>query len=130
MTVKNGGGVSADPVVKAVLGAIGKRYLVEHWENEDGTQEYDLYSDGFIVQSGTVGLTPGKTLINLPKGFRTKKYEVFLQLSRPNFTGQWYPDAGTGVVADVQAESFSITIYNSDLSSEFEIYWIAQGYAA
>lgn len=43
-----GGGVSADPVVSAVLGAIGKRYLVETGESEDGSQTWERYSDGFI----------------------------------------------------------------------------------
>lgn len=42
------GGVSADPVVSAVLGAVGKRYLVEHDEAEDGSWSFDRFSDGFI----------------------------------------------------------------------------------
>ena len=33
-----GGRVSADPVVSAVLGAIGKRYLVESGEGDEGVK--------------------------------------------------------------------------------------------
>ena len=41
-----GGRVSADPVVSAVLGAIGKRYLVESGEGDEGVK-WERYSDGF-----------------------------------------------------------------------------------
>ena len=41
-----GGGVSADPVVSAVLNAVGKRYLVEIGENDEGFK-WERYSDGF-----------------------------------------------------------------------------------
>lgn len=37
---------------KAVLDAVGKRYLVEHQEAEDGSWWYDLYSDGYLKQGG------------------------------------------------------------------------------
>lgn len=40
------GGVSADPVVSAVLNAVGKRYLVEIGENDEGFK-WERYSDGF-----------------------------------------------------------------------------------
>ena len=43
------GGVSADPVVSAVLNAVGKRYLVEKGESEDGNQTWEQYSDGYKV---------------------------------------------------------------------------------
>ena len=35
-------------MVTAVLGAVGKRYLVEHDEAEDGSWSFDRFSDGFI----------------------------------------------------------------------------------
>ena len=44
--LNGGGGVSADPVVSAVLGAMGKRYLVESGENDEGFK-WERYSDGF-----------------------------------------------------------------------------------
>ena len=42
----------ANPVVKAVLDNIGRRYLVEHGEGtiENGSYWYDRYSDGWVVQ--------------------------------------------------------------------------------
>lgn len=36
-------------MVSAVLGAIGKRYLVERGESEDGSQTWERYSDGYKV---------------------------------------------------------------------------------
>lgn len=45
---------TADQTVGAVLDATNKRYLVEHQEAEDGSWWYDLYSDGYIVQGGTL----------------------------------------------------------------------------
>lgn len=72
-TIKTGGG--ANPVVKAVLDNLGRRYLVEHWENDDGTQEYDLYSDGYIVQK--VVLIPSQNnSVSFPKEFRDLKYKL------------------------------------------------------
>ena len=43
-----GGGVSADPVVSAVLGAIGKEYVVEEYISEDGNTRAYRYSNGKI----------------------------------------------------------------------------------
>ena len=36
-------------MVSAVLGAMGKRYLVETGESEDGNQTWERYSDGYKV---------------------------------------------------------------------------------
>ena len=56
---------------KAVLDAMGKRYLVEHQEAEDGSWWYDLYSDGFIRQGGKLPLIQttytGRWSVTLPK---------------------------------------------------------------
>lgn len=50
-TIKAVGG-GADPVVSAVLNAVGKRYLVETYSSSDGFGGYELYSDGTIFQYG------------------------------------------------------------------------------
>ena len=63
------GGVSADPVVSAVLGAIGKQYLVEHQEAEDGSWWYDRYSDGFIRLIITQHLVGSGITVTFPIAF-------------------------------------------------------------
>ena len=129
--IKVVGGAVTSPIVKAVLDNVGRRYLVEHTEAEDGSWQYDLYSDGWLVQSGVLRpYTPGSTPIPLPKEFESKDYKTFLQISRPNFTEQWQPDAGTGFVTNVKPEAFSIAGYNPGSMTEYEMYWEAQGYAA
>lgn len=130
------GGVSADPVVSAVLGAIGKRYLVEHWENEDGSQEYDLYSDGWLVQhallnvSGNVTSTSyTKKKITLPKAFKDSNYEVLSCIRLP--TTEWGNFIMTGYSAE---DSSNFTLYLNTLGPNSYPYTgiaiTAQGYAA
>ena len=48
--------------------------MVEHWESEDGLQEYDLYSDGFIKQ--VVTLTGDMTGAVFPKAFSSLNYKI------------------------------------------------------
>lgn len=127
------GGVSADPVVSAVLNAVGKRYLVEHWENEDGSQEYDLYSDGFIVQK--VILVPSKNnTVTFPKEFRDLKYKIS--------TCSWdsvQQTSSTGTIANWNWTWFGLSLKtttgiskggNVSPSKTISIEIIAQGYAA
>lgn len=68
------GGVSADPVVSAVLNAVGKRYLVESGTSEDGTIWYERYSDGKIIQGGYV--TQSATNIVFPIEFQTDEISI------------------------------------------------------
>ena len=74
-------GGATPQIVKAVLDNIGRRYLVEHWENEDGSQEYDMYSDGFIVQRCKYALN-GNSL-TFPKEFRDLNYIISIGTSFP-----------------------------------------------
>lgn len=103
--------------------------MVEHWENEDGTQEYDLYSDGFIVQKGKFFPSAGANLINLPKQMRSNDYYTFIQATRPTFSGEWFPQNGYGFVINMQTTSFSVACPSAP-EDDFLSDWIAQGYAA
>ena len=112
-----------------MLDNIGRRYLVEHWENEDGSQEYDLYSDGYIVQKGQLTIQVGSNNpVVFQKAFDNKNYHITLQAVRPDFTGAWLPESGYGYPIDMQATGFRIAHGNFDLDSPIQ--WIAQGYAA
>ena len=66
MTIKNGGG--ADPVVSAVLNAIGASYLVDEYRDEDGNY-YRLYSDGFLIQGGKINENTHWSNVTFPKAF-------------------------------------------------------------
>ena len=118
-------------MVSAVLGAIGKRYLVEHWENEDGSQEYDLYSDGFIVQRCKFALN-GNSL-TFPKEFRDLNYRISIGTSfpkknevttsvGPNHIRSWF---GVSKKSTTGFEPGGTTT-----SSTLNIDIVAQGYAA
>ncbi len=121
----------ADPVVKAVLENIGRRYLVEHWENEDGTQEYDLYSDGFIVQSCKYALN-GNSL-TFPKEFRDLNYRISIGTSfankntNSNTPGSSYICAWFGVS---KKSTSGFEPGGSATSSNVNLDIVAQGYAA
>ena len=94
-----GGGVSADPVVSAVLGAVGKRYLVESWKADDGRSWFNRYSDGFIEQGGRV-VTAAANLfdITFPMAFSSTNYS-FLATMGDTYTGDsgdWYIQISSG----------------------------------
>lgn len=105
--------------------------MVEHWENEDGSQEYDLYSDGFIVQRCKYAIN-GNSL-TFPKEFRDLNYRISIgtsfankktDTSNPgtNYICTWFgvsKKSTTGFEPGGNATSSSVTI---DI--------VAQGYAA
>lgn len=67
---------TAEQTVSAVLEGTNKRYLVEHWENKDGTMWYDRYSDGRLEQGGF-----------FPKPQQTNTQVVFpIEFSNLNYT--------------------------------------------
>ena len=117
------GGASASPIVKAVLENIGRRYLVEHTEAEDGSWWADRYSDGWVVQGGkgTTRTSSYKT-ITLSIPFTDTNYTI----NATSFTGGEYPYIGS-----VTESSFSIMAQNHDgatYAANFR--YVAQGYAA
>lgn len=71
-----GGGVSADPVVSAVLNAVGKRYLVEHEEDDNGSWSFDRFSDGFIRLTIKQQLLGSNITVTFPIEFTKKPVVV------------------------------------------------------
>lgn len=111
---------------------MGRRYLVEHWENEDGSQEYDLYSDGYLKQ--VVILTGTMTEVVFPKEFSNLNYKIAIgsqidyynsgtNAIQSNYGWTWwgiYNKKTTGVSRGGSAT----------LGSKIKVYVFAQGYAA
>lgn len=115
---------------------MGRRYLVEHWENEDGTQEYDLYSDGWLVQHALLNVSGNvtqssytKKKVTLPKAFKDSNYEVLSCIRTP--TTEWGNFIMTGYSAE---DSSNFTLYLNTLGPNSYPYngiaITAQGYAA
>ena len=111
-------GASASPIVKAVLDNIGRRYLVEHWESEDGLQEYDLYSDGRLVQGGL--LKYGE--LTLPKPYRDINFTITCSVKSGTDDWEWARLIGVRAISPSTITGGSIHI------SEFT--FVCQGYAA
>lgn len=130
------GGVNPNSTVKAVLDAIGKRYLVEHEEADDGSWWYDLYSDGWLVQHALLNVSGNvsqnsytKKKITLPKAFKDSNYEVLSCIRVP--TTEWGNFIMTGYSAE---DSSNFTLYLNTLGPNSYPYTgiaiTAQGYAA
>lgn len=114
-----------------MLDNLGQRYLVEHWESEDGTQEYDLYSDGFIVQRCKFVLD-GNAL-TFPKEFRDLNYRISIgtsfasmnsDTSSPgtNYIWGWLGVSQKTTTGFKRGGNITSTTLNMDI--------VAQGYAA
>lgn len=118
-------------MVSAVLGAIGKRYLVEHWENEDGSQEYDLYSDGFIVQRCKFAING--SALTFPKEFKDLNYRISIGTSFPSKNSDTRAPATNYVWAWFGVSKKSTSGFEpggNGTSSTIIIDIVAQGYAA
>ena len=129
MTLKNGGGVSADPVVSAVLNAVGKRYLVEHTEADDGSWWADRYSDGWVVQGGKAqaGTYDSPQTLTFPIEFRDSDYSILGSVVA--LEKQW--TSCTVYFASKTPTSISlISAHNGTFQYAYPISWIAEGYAA
>lgn len=83
---------------KAVLDALGKRYVVETYKTDDGLGGYTLYSDGFCEQWGAEILYAqnGGSLIavTLPKPYSNKNFHVLVSVFANRSKGwTWAPQA-------------------------------------
>ena len=119
------GGVSADPLVTAVLNATSKRYLLEIGSTDDG-KEYEIYSDGWVIQKGKFKPTATNSTVTLPLAFRDANYFAFAIPWREDATF-----AGRFGVGQFTETSFVIRAVNASegvISGSLE--WIAMGYKA
>ena len=125
------GGGANPQIVKAVLDNIGRRYLVEHWENEDGSQEYDLYSDGFLVQRCKYALN-GNSL-TFPKEFRDLNYRISIGTSIANKMSNTNSPSSAYIWTWFGVSKKSTTGFEpggTTTSSNVNLDIVAQGYAA
>ena len=111
---------------KAVLDAVGKRYLVEHWESDDGLTWYDKYSDGWVEQGGKIPAVGGTTNVPLLIEMSDKNYTIFTTQYQDIDRG-W---ADNFLVSSVTTTSFDVR--TAGAASSFEnnsVYWSAKGFA-
>lgn len=109
---------TADQTVSAVLDAISKRYLVEHWENEEGSLWYDLYSDGWLVQGGL--LKAGE--LTLPKSYRGMNFTITCAVKSGVDGWEWARLIGVYALSPSTIKGGSAHIS--------ELTFVCQGYAA
>lgn len=105
--------------------------MVEHWENEDGSQEYDLYSDGFIVQRCKYALN-GNSL-TFPKEFRDLNYRISTGTSLSYKNTNSNAPGSNYIFAWFSISNKSTTGFEpggTGTSSNIDIDIVAQGYAA
>ena len=105
----------ADPVVSAVLNAVGKRYLVESGTSEDGTIWYERYSDGKIIQGGYV--TRSLTNIVFPIEYQTDEISITFGLI-----------AGSGVPRSDRVPTRTGFTYSSANYANCQAFWRVEGY--
>lgn len=110
---------------KAVLDAMGKRYLVEHQEAEDGSWWYDLYSDGFIRQGGIVDFPNGEYNMNVTANFP----KMISQMINPNAVPYSSQNDGGGITVKSWTET-SITVAVADehnfINKPMQCFWIVE----
>lgn len=109
-----------------MLDNIGRRYLVEHTEAENGSYWYDRYSDGWVEQFGIVQNIGNFMIkdITLPVEFRSSAYHV-------NWSGRTDAAGNTNYESKISAQtsqSFQITDYM--IWNDINFYWEAKGFAA
>lgn len=119
----NWGGANPQ-IVKAVLDNIGRRYLVEHTEADDGSWWADRYSDGFVIQCGIKAKSGSRTTITLPVMMANTNYFAFVTNSdlAGNDDSGWSGSNG-GNLGTRTTSSFIYSAYG-DCS------WYVSGYAA
>lgn len=128
MNLSNVGG-GASPVVKTVLNNIGRRYLVEHDEADDGSWWADRYSDGWVEQGGKTqaGTYDSPQTLTFPIGFRDSNYSITGSVVASE--KQW-TSCTVYFASNTPASISLISAHNGTFQYAYPISWIAQGYAA
>lgn len=113
---------------KAVLDAVGKRYLVEHIEADDGSWWYDLYSDGWVVQGGFVE-GDGGISIQLPIPITKKLSPLAIPFQNGNLNRNTWISYSVEGSAETTTIKFFLNGYVGQTSAD-GYQWQVQGFAA
>ena len=113
-----------------MLDAVGKRYLVESWQSEDGNSWFTRYSDGWIEQGGiSTGSATDYFQIDLPTEFSSIKYQVlFTTISEVGTYHIYSVNVKSQTTSSITANS---TYYGSGSKSSryaSQFNWMACGY--
>lgn len=101
---------------------VGRRYLIEHTEAEDGSWWYDRYSDGWLVQSGIIDNSVSTTT-TLPVAFESpSEVSITMSLLQGGDNNAWASDYVITMLSGTQITGTSNQVK--------KIRFIAQGYAA
>ena len=107
-----------------MLDNIGRRYLVEHTEADDGSWWADRYSDGFVIQCGIKAKSGGRTTITLPVVMANTSYFAFVTNS--DLTGNDYDGWNGANGCNLETRTVSSFIYSAYDGCS----WYVSGYAA
>lgn len=109
-----------------MLENIGRRYLVEHTEADDGSWWADRYSDGWVVQGGKCNADGiSNFTVVLPISYKDTNYFPFCVLNNQND-----PSAGMMGVTLQPTQFICRSVNAGGSASSGNRIWIAQGYAA
>ena len=113
---------------KAVLDVIGKRYVVETGQTENGW--FTRYSDGWIEQGGSLATygsaLPTETVVTFPIEFMDLTYT----LSLAGYGGPWGGSWDKGIKSETRKTTgFTYTGPGSGPSTGNNADWRAEGYA-
>lgn len=111
-------------MVSAVLNALGKRYVVETYQDENCY--YVRYSDGWIEQGGREAfIAQNPQIIQLPVEMRDTNYPISLTVNfNPGNLWDWAPYG-------IPASTNQIKVFNDQgAHSDIFFVWRVEGYAA
>lgn len=118
------------------MDAVGKRYLIEHWNDSSEFGWYDLFSDGWIVQSGHNDGSQKIPTIQLTKEMADNNYSVVIVNVQRGGAVITDDAARCFIVVDQATTSFNVrqtysTANGNGLTSgnAYQFDWIVFGYS-
>lgn len=107
-----------------MLEALGKRYVLETWLSEDGSQWYTRWSDGWIQHGGFKKTSNSAIQVDFPVAFRDTNYTVF-GFPRGDQVG-----GGYFYMNSQNITTTSVSLYiKGDESGLTDMNWYAEGWA-
>lgn len=112
-----------------MLENIGRRYLVEHTEADDGSWWADRYSDGWVVQGGEAqsGTYNSPQALIFPVAFRDSEYLISGSVV---VTEKQWTSCVVYFASKTPTSISLISAHNGTFQYAYPINWLAMGYAA